>query len=317
LSRKICTFCVYTAYPLAHQPMILHLFIYSCVGPCRFSQSVHLNISMKAHQIPTSWKKMVRPRPRHWDQTSPVAERWWEHIPEPVRNLLPILTLPHEPHQEPHPRCDCPNDSWQAVSRTPGTRLERSAAFFLSHSGWHPWTLEFVGDCSLEGNAEFFAFCMGCGFHPYLQGKRTKWSPLQRNIHPTMISRGGGICSTSARGCKAVRNDEAASNLLGCWVEWEDLPISSSWDDTNLQCVACGRVFKAVSCQTLCCDLVFFAGLACLGQASWNPYLVSLISPWTRTKRSSNFYRQEHDKRKKGTGKSKGKKDKKGEASRG
>lgn len=83
LSRKICTFCVYTAYPLAHQPMILHLFIYSCVGPCRFSQSVHLNISMKAHQIPTSWKKMVRPRPRHWDQTSPVAERWWEHIPEP------------------------------------------------------------------------------------------------------------------------------------------------------------------------------------------------------------------------------------------
>ena len=83
MSRNICTFCVYAAYPLAHQPMILHLFIYSCVGPCRFSQSVHLNISMKAHQIPTSWKKMVRPRPRHWDQTSPVAERWWEHIPEP------------------------------------------------------------------------------------------------------------------------------------------------------------------------------------------------------------------------------------------
>jgi len=162
----------------------------STSNPHQLKENGQTKASALRSNITSSWE-MVRTHSR----TTCLS------LSQPVRNLLPILTLPHEPHQEPHPRCDCPNDSWQAVGRTPRTRLERGAAFFLSHSGWHPWTLEFVGDCSLEGNAEFFAFCMGCGFHPYLQGKRTKWSPLQRNIHPTMISRGGGICSNSARGC--------------------------------------------------------------------------------------------------------------------
>ena len=177
-------------------------------------------------------------------------------LSQPVRNLLPILTLPHEPHQEPHPRCDCPNDSWQAVSRTPRTRLERGAAFFLSHSGWHPWTLEFVGDCSLEGNAEFFAFCMGL-WVPSLPPRKEDEMKSVAEKHSSDNDLAGWRYLQQLRAWLLSCAEWWSSNLLGCWVEWEDLPISSSWDDTNLQCVACGRVFKAVSCQTLCCDLVF------------------------------------------------------------
>ena len=219
----------------------------STSNPHQLKENGQTKASALRSNITSSWE-MVRTHSR----TTRLS------LSQPVGNLLPILTLPHEPHQEPNPRCDCPNDSWQAVSRTPRTRLERSAAFFLSHTGWHPWTLEFVGDCSLEGNAEFFWFLHGLWVPSPPPRKEDEMKSVAER-HSSDNDLEGWRYLQQLRAWLLSCAEWWNNNLLGCWVEWEDLPLASlPRETTQIFSVLLVAVFLKKWVVRHCAVILFF-----------------------------------------------------------